>query len=167
MFARGNDKRLIYLDDRDRRIYLAELAVEVERRGWLCMAYCLMPNHVHLLLETPEPNLAPGMQRLHGDYALLFNRRYRRSGHLFQGRYGSKRVRTDGQLMTLVEYLAANPVKAELSVTPSEYVWGSVAATVGAVAAPPWLATERLLGLVGGIGGGTAERRYAELVSAR
>src|SRR5690242_13743227 len=91
VFARGNSRAPIYLDDDDRRIYLWMLARVVLRQGWRCLAYCLMTNHVHLLLETPEPNLSHGMQQLHGGYALSFNARHGRIGHVFQGRYGAVR----------------------------------------------------------------------------
>src|SRR3712207_7313843 len=113
VYARGNNRRLIYEDDRDRALYLAMLAAVVRRHEWHLLAYCLMDNHVHLLVETPRPNLGSGMQRLHGDYALLFNRRHERRGHLFQGRYGAKRVRDDAQLVTVLRYIADNPVEAD------------------------------------------------------
>lgn len=98
MFARGNRKQAIFRDDRDRRDYLGLLALEIRRTRWRCLSYCLMGNHVHLLVETPEANLAVGMQRLQGDYARTFNQRYKTVGHLFQGRYGSVRIRSDRQL---------------------------------------------------------------------
>ena len=84
VYARGNDRRAIYLDDGDRAAYLAMLGRVVVMKGWRCLAYCLMDNHVHLLIETPEPNLGSGMQRLHGLYAQSHNERHGRSGHLFQ-----------------------------------------------------------------------------------
>src|SRR3954454_20748947 len=86
VYARGNAREDIYRDDVDRRMYLHTLGREVARWKWRCLAYCLMSNHVHLLLETPEPNLGRGMQRAHGTYARLFNRRHARVGHVFQGR---------------------------------------------------------------------------------
>jgi putative transposase len=89
VFARGNGRQLIYLDDADRGSYLAMLARAVAHRQWRCLAYCLMDNHVHLLIETPLPNLGAGMQWLHGRFAQQFNERHGRSGHVFQGRYGS------------------------------------------------------------------------------
>ena len=125
VFARGNDQRLIYRDDSDRRRYLRLLAVTVERLGWRLLAYCLMDNHVHLLIETPYPNLAAGMQDLHGTYARTFNDRHGRSGHLFQGRYGAIRIKTDEQLGAVTEYIAMNPVKAGLCVTPDEWPWSN------------------------------------------
>ena len=92
MYARGNGGQEIFLDDADRWRYLAMLGDVVVRMRWRCLAYCLMRNHVHLLAETPAANLGAGIQRLHGRYAQKFNERHRRSGHVFQGRYGAVRV---------------------------------------------------------------------------
>ena len=84
VYARGIEKRLIYQDDRDRGAYLTLLGAVVDEHAWLPLAYCLMDNHVHLVVETPEPNLGVGMRTLHGGYATTFNARHARDGHLFQ-----------------------------------------------------------------------------------
>jgi putative transposase len=165
VYARGNDKRDIYVDDLDRQIYLALLARVVVRQRWNCLAYCLMPNHVHLLVETVEANLAEGMRHVHGPFAQGFNVRHRRVGHLFQGRYGAVRVTDDPQLWTTVGYIATNPAAAGLVVMPEDWAWSSHRATLGAPR-PPWLAVDRLLGLLGGRGGEPLER-YRELVADR
>jgi REP element-mobilizing transposase RayT len=91
VFARGVVKQPIFRDDLDRRAYLHLLGTAVERFGWRCLGYCLMGNHIHLVIETPRPNLSAGMQWLHGTYADEFNKRHDRSGCLFQGRFGAKR----------------------------------------------------------------------------
>ncbi len=88
--SRGNAQSDIYLDDSDREAFLEILAGVIDRFGWVCHAYCLMSNHYHLLLETPKGNLSMGMRQLNGVYTQRFNRRHRRVGHLFQGRYKSK-----------------------------------------------------------------------------
>jgi REP-associated tyrosine transposase len=164
VYARGNNKADIYLDDGDREAYVALLASVVGRCGWLCLAYCLMPNHLHLLIQTPRPNLGRGMQRLHGDYAQTFNVRHDRVGHLFQGRYGAVRVTDDEQLATTVGYIATNPVRAGLVKRPGAWPWGSHRALVGDDAAPAWLAADRLSELfVGAFGAMT----YAKLVADR
>src|SRR6059058_5588779 len=98
VYARGVERRKIFMDDRDRRNYVARLAAVVGRQEWRLLSFCLMPNHVHLLVETTRPNLGDGMRLLHGGYAQAFNTRHSRSGHLFGGRYGSKRAEDDGQL---------------------------------------------------------------------
>jgi putative transposase len=125
VYARGNDKQSIFLDDADRQTYLFLLRRVVEEHGWRCLAYCLMENHVHLLIETPVPNLARGMQRLHGAYAQLFNERHGRVGHLFQGRYGAVHMESDQQLWATLAYIAANPVRAELCEKATDWRWSS------------------------------------------
>jgi putative transposase len=164
VFARGNAKQLIYRDDADRETYLALLGKAVVRQRWLCLAFCLMDNHVHLLIETPEPNLGRGIQWLHGLYAQAFNQRYDRSGHVFQGRFGAVRVRSDAQLLMVARYVARNPVESGLCAAPEEWPWGSHrhADDTG----PAWLATNRLLDFFGA-SGGDGRRRYQQLVALR
>lgn len=163
VYARGNRKQRIYVDDEDRVAYLRLLGQVIVRQGWRCLAYCLMKNHVHLLVETPEPNLAAGMQRLHGLHAQAFNKRHRHVGHLFQGRYGAVVVREDAQLLAVARYIALNPVEAGLCRDAAEWRWGSHAAVVNGGMAPAWLDMRRLLGYFGAAGG-DPEQRYAEFV---
>src|SRR5919108_6608630 len=85
--SRGNAREDICLDDTDRAMFLGVLAEVISRFEWRCYAYCLMGNHYHLLIETPEPNLSKGMRQLNGVYTQRFNRRHGRVGHVFQGRY--------------------------------------------------------------------------------
>jgi putative transposase len=160
VYARGNDRRPIYLDDTDRRNYLSMLGRVCRRKRWRGLAYCLMDNHVHLLLETPEANLGAGMQRLHSLYAQTFNERHRRSGHVFQGRYGAVRMLSDEQLWTAVAYIVRNPVDAGLCERPGEWPWSSHAATLGR-SSQDWLDVERLLGHLGE--SDDVRSRYAEL----
>lgn len=163
VYARGNRRQAIYLDDADRRRYLAMLGGVVAQYDWFCLAYCLMENHVHLLIETPRANLGSGMQWLHGLYAQTFNERHGRSGHLFQGRYGSVRMTTDAQLWMLVRYLAVNPVRAELCERPDQWRWSSHGA-LAASTRPRWLAHSRLLDYLAAAGGDPASR-YAALIA--
>ena len=130
VFARGNNRDLIYLDEEDYARYSAVLGAVARQHDWRLLAFCLMPNHVHLLVETPKPNLGDGMQRLHGVYAREFNRRHTRCGHLFQGRYGAVRVTTDEQLWMVARYIATNPVAAGLCSGPAQWAWSSHAAVV-------------------------------------
>jgi REP element-mobilizing transposase RayT len=166
VYARGVDKCNIYRADEDRHFYLRLLGAVVERQRWMCLAYCLMPNHVHLLLSTPEPNLGVGMRLIHGPYAQGFNTRHERVGHLFQGRYGAVRVTDDAQLWTTVGYIAANPVTAGLTLHPSGWPWGSHRALAGLDEAPSWLAVNELMGLLSAQGG-DGVTRYRELVADR
>jgi REP element-mobilizing transposase RayT len=84
--ARGDRQEPIFLNDADRLKFLDLLAKEVKQRDWICYGYCLMNNHYHLLIETPQPNLVAGMGRLNGVYSQAFNYRRKRPGHVFQGR---------------------------------------------------------------------------------
>src|SRR4051794_22290069 len=106
VWARGVARQVIYRDDADRRRYLTLLGDVVDRKGWRCLTYCLMDNHVHLLVEVPACSLGVGMQWLHGRYAEHFNERHGRSGHVFQGRYGAERMLHDAQLWMTARYIA-------------------------------------------------------------
>jgi len=163
VYARGNDRRVIYLDDLDRQNYLRMLGRVVTRKRWRCLAYCLMENHVHLLLETPEANLGAGMGPFHSLYAQTFNERHGTSGHLFQGRYGATRVLTDEQLWTAAAYIARNPVAAGLCARPEEWAWSSHLAALGRPS-PDWLDTSRLLEFFGRTSA-EGRRRYAALTT--
>ena len=165
VFARGNAKHAIFRDDLDRRVYLHGLAKVIGRTGWLCLGYCLMHTHVHLLLETPQPNLGWGMQLLHGRYAMGFNARHERPGHVFQGRYGAVRVRGDAQLLAATAYVVLNPVRAGLCARPEHWRWGSHARVLGGHP-PAWLAARRLLELFGA-SGRAGVRSYAEYIEER
>jgi putative transposase len=162
VFARGNDRRPIYSDDADRRIYLGLLAKVARAKRWRCLGYCLMENHVHLLIETPEPNLALGMQRLQSSYAQASNARHRRSGHVFQGRYGSVRIKDDAHLWAVTRYVALNPVDAGLVTRPEHYPWSSHAAVLGE-GPSVFVDAERLLSFFAS-SGGEPRQRYLTFV---
>ena len=161
VFARGNDKRTIYRDDADRLTYLRLLGRAIQQFRWRLLAYCLMENHVHLLVETPQANLAEGMRWLHGVYGREFNARHGRSGHLFQGRYGAVRIKTDEQLWTVAGYIAMNPVEAGLCGRAEEWPWSSHSAALSGEA-PEWVDVEHLLDYFAAAGG-DGRRRYAEM----
>ena len=166
VYGRGNNKALLFYDDVDREGYLWLLGQVVKQKAWRCLSYCLMDNHMHLLIETPQPNLGEGMQRLHGDFGRGFNRRHSRSGHVFQGRFGSTPVRDDEQLWTVAGYIAANPVEAGLCRSPEAWRWSSHACAVGVAAAPAWLDLARLDERFEGWGG-DPRARYLEAVAQR
>src|SRR5262245_36154092 len=105
VWARGNNKRLLYRDDADRHVYLALLRRTTIWAQWRLLSYCLMDNHIHLLVETPKPNLGAGMQRLHGGFGRRFNDRHGLSGHVFQGRFGSKLIVGEGHFLTTARYI--------------------------------------------------------------
>lgn len=137
--ARGNRRESIFLDDADRHAFLRLLGETRERLGWRCYAYCLMTNHFHLVVETPEANLARGMRQLNGVYTQKFNRRHERVGHLFEGRYKSVLVDRTPYLLELVRYVVLNPVRARMVQRAHQWPWSSYRATAAMVPAPAWL----------------------------
>jgi putative transposase len=137
------NRQHVFVDDEDYERYTSLLGATVRRQRWHCLSYCLMPNHVHLLIETPEPNLGTGMQWLHGLYAQTFNERHKRVGHLFQDRYRSEPIKDDIHLVTIVGYIVLNPVAAALCARPHDWPWGSHA-TVESGRVPAWLGHARL-----------------------
>lgn len=143
--SRGNARADIFEDDSDRTLFLDILAKVVARYNWLCHAYCLMGNHYHLLIETPEGNLSAGMRQLNGVYTQAFNRTHQRDGHLFKGRFKSILVEKDSYLLELSRYTVLNPVRAGLVTKPEHYPWSSYLATLGKAETPPWLTTTWLL----------------------
>ena len=110
--SRGNARAAIYADDTDRTTFLALLTQVVHRAHWRCHAYCLMDNHDHLVLETPEGHLAQGMRQRNGRYTQAYNRRHGRVGHVMQGRYKALLLERDSYLRTGCRYVVLNPVRA-------------------------------------------------------
>jgi putative transposase len=155
LITRGVRKEPIFLDERDYRRFLQILDDVVERFGWICHAYCLMPNHYHLLVETPKPTLSDGMERLNGLYAQYFNRRHGVEGHVFERRFRSIRVFGEGHLLELSRYIVLNPVRAGLCLTPAAWRWSSFRCAVGIVDRPRFLTVDWLVGQFG------ADRRTA------
>ena len=147
VYLRGNDRRPVVLTGTDRAVFLSTVGTAVRRSGWQCVGYCVMENHYHLLLITPEPNLPVGMQWLNGTYARRFNTAHERDGHLWQGRYGAKTVIEDEHLMRLVAYLPMNPVKAGECDHPGAYEWSSFRAILGVDPAPSFLNVDWTLDL--------------------
>lgn len=143
--SRGDRREPIYDGDEDRRLFLTTLAEVVRRMNWLCYGYCLMTNHYHLIIETPDGNLAKGMRQLNGVYTQASNRRHDRVGHLFQGRYNAVLVDGDAYLLELSRYVVLNPVRAGMADQPSAWQWSSYNAMVGAAEIPEWLDADMLL----------------------
>jgi REP element-mobilizing transposase RayT len=109
--ARGNERKAIYRDDVDRRRFLETVEQTVERFAVVIHAYCLMPNHYHLLMQTPRANLSAAAGWLQTTYSVRFNRRHRRSGHLFQGRFKAHLVEEDAYARELIKYIHLNPIR--------------------------------------------------------
>ena len=147
--ARGNRKGDIYVDDVDRAIFLRMLDLTLSRCSWLCHVFCLMPNHFHLVIETPTPNLSAGMQLLNGKYGQRFNWRHGLTGHVFQGRFYSELVESNAHLLELSRYIVLNPTRAGLCADPARWPWSSLPATLGRTPVPPFLTTDWLLSQFG------------------
>jgi REP element-mobilizing transposase RayT len=148
---RGNDGRDIFddTDEIDRRRHLVLLERTVRKHRWTVLAYCLMTNHFHLLVQVPEQNLSVGMQELLGEYARFWNSRHGRSGHLFLNRFSCKPVLSEQHLLGTARYIDLNPVRAKIKFRPEQWIWSSYRALVGLDHAPPFLATSALLELFG------------------
>ena len=131
LMARGNRRQPIFLDDDDRRAFLRMLSRVCERYGWRCYAYCLMGNHFHLAVETPEPNLPDGMRHLLGRYAWIHNQSHGTADHLFRTRYLSVVVDTDEQLLAVIRYISRNPLRGGLVKKAEQWQWGSYPALLG------------------------------------
>ncbi|PIQ85464.1 MAG: addiction module toxin RelE [Candidatus Omnitrophica bacterium CG11_big_fil_rev_8_21_14_0_20_45_26] len=126
VFSRGNEKREIVREEYDYRMFLSILVECAEKDEVVIYAYCIMPNHFHLLIQTKQANLAVFMKRLIGTYTMRFNYRHERVGHLFQGRYKSIVIDKDTYLLELSRYIHLNPCKAKLVDNPVDYVWSSM-----------------------------------------
>lgn len=143
--ARGNERNWIFFEDDDFILFLSVLDEVCERHNWAIHAYCLMNNHYHLLIETPDGNLSKGMRQLNGVFTQRINRKHNRLGHLFQGRYKSILVDQETYLLELCRYIVLNPVRAKMVDTPDEWHWSSWHNMVGNVSSPVWLSTDAVL----------------------
>jgi putative transposase len=146
--TRGNNKRPIYLDDRDRELFLLILRRVARRYGWSFLAYCLMGNHYHLVLQLAETGISRGMCELNTAYAATHNIRHRRINHLFGKRFWSELITTDEQLLATCRYVLQNPVRAGLCATCEDWTWSSYCATVGLAVPEPFLAVKDVLAFV-------------------
>ena len=144
--SRGNERKAVFKGDEDRIRFLNTLQHVNKRYNWICHAYCLMDNHYHLLIETPDGNLALGMRQLNGVYTQLFNRAHGRNGHLFQGRYKSILIQKDSHLLEVCRYVVLNPVRAKMVEAPEAWKWSSYRATAGREASHVCLTRDWVLG---------------------
>jgi len=143
--ARGNEQKDIFRDDKDRERFLGYLETAAGRYKAVIHVYCLMSNHFHLLLSTPEGNLSQIMRHINGGYTTWFNKRHNRFGHLFQGRYKAILVDADPYAGELSRYIHLNPVRAGMVKQPEHYQWSSYAAYRSKAKPPRWLTTDWLL----------------------
>jgi putative transposase len=145
--SRGNNGDVVFRSNHDRLAFLRILAKTTLDFQWIVHAYCLMDNHFHLLLETPEANLSLGMHVLKGTYTRNHNRLYDRRGHLFQGRFWSNPIEDTQHFLEVARYIALNPVRANLVGSPELFCWSSCPETAGWREEPTFLRTESLLSI--------------------
>jgi REP element-mobilizing transposase RayT len=147
--TRGNNKQMIYLNDRDRDVFCLMVNRLARKYGWTVLAYCLMDNHYHLLLSVGEKGLSDGMCELNGGYAQMFNAWHGRVNHLFGRRFWNRRITTDPSLWNVVRYIVQNPRRAGGKHVLEEYRWTSYGATIGVRFADIRLARDELLAFFG------------------
>ena len=155
--SRGNERKAIFRNDQDRKMFLDTLTNVTLRDNWLCHAYCLMDNYYHLLIDTPDGNLSRGMRQVNGIYTQRFNKRHGRVGHLFQGRFKAVLLQKDSHFLEACRYVVLNPVRAERVQRPEEWLWSSYGATAGRTRPHPCLVTDWVLSQF------DSERKIAEV----
>ena len=168
VMSRGDRREDIFLNDVDRHDFLKTLAEACQKAEWQVHAYCLMRNHFHLVLETPQGNLVAGMRWLLSTYTIRLNHRHKLFGHVFSGRYRAIVIdgNDPGYLKTVCDYVHLNPVRARL-LKPEERLLGYPWSSLGWYAAttehrPAWMRVDRLLGEHGLQGDSAAHRQEFE-----
>ncbi len=146
VMSRGVARRQTVRDYEDRRRFLGLVGDIVAEGGWLVHAYCLMPNHYHLLCETPRSGLSRWMRQLNGDYGQAFNRRHGRVGHLWQGRYKAIDVEDSRCFLECSRYIHLNPNRSRITRPAERYPWSSYRNYLGVgVPRARWVSTRRTL----------------------
>ncbi len=125
IIARGNERKDIFLDDEDKNKFVQIIINKKRKNEYILYAYCLMSNHLHLLLKEEEDNISRVMRRINTAYAYYFNKKYNRVGHVFQDRFKSEPVENDHYLISLIRYIHNNPVKVKIVNQPHQYKWSS------------------------------------------
>jgi putative transposase len=164
--SRGNRRVNIFVDERDHLIWSDWMAATVDRFGIVVHSFCHMPNHYHLLVETPAANLSECIHYLNSHYAQHFNMRHKLSGHVFQGRFHAILIERQLHLLALIRYIALNPVRAQLVREPEHWQWSSHTGSCGYAPARPWVSDEWLLSQFSGADRAhrvAAYRRFVEL----
>ncbi|MFQ6615876.1 MAG: transposase [Fidelibacterota bacterium] len=166
---RGIAREAVFPATKDKEKFLEYLSGVADRFATLIHAYCIMGNHYHLLLQTPQANLSSAIQWLNVSYAVFYNRLHDRSGHVFGGRFKALLIEAEEYLTSLSRYIHLNPVRAGIVRRPQDYPWSSYPALVGSLKGPDWLETR---GLLSYFGGNTKEaikgyREYVEEVDVK
>lgn len=163
--SRGNEKKPIYRGDEDRNFFLDILHRVNKKYNWLCHAFCLMNNHYHLVIETPDGNLSKGMRQLNGVYTQIFNKRHKRVGHVFQGRYKAILIEKKSYLLEVCRYVMLNPVRAKAVNSPGQWRWSSYRGTAGKEKPHPCLTVDWIIRQFG-TKRKPAEKKYMEFTAS-
>ncbi len=154
VMARGNERKSLFIDDEDRQRFVDTMRRLIEKtandkkeKKFKIYAYCLMDNHVHLLINQEEDTVSRIMKRIGTSYAYYFNKKYARIGHLFQDRFRSEPVEDDGYLLAAVRYIHNNPVKAGLTADACQYKWSSYSEYIDEDKTKRFVDTETVLGI--------------------
>jgi putative transposase len=169
VMARGNARQRIFHNEEDYERVRDGLARTVERCGWELLAFVFMPNHLHLFLRTPQPNLSRGMQYVLSGYANWYCKRHRRAGHLFQGRFRGELVEDESYFWAVSRYLHLNPVRGKRPLVshPRDWPWSSYPGYAHRGRRFPWVAYDALhRAWQGEMGGACAEAAYRRFVEA-
>jgi putative transposase len=147
VWSRGSNRGVIFILPGDRVDFLSRFGKAATRHEWRVLAYCLLTNHYHAVLQIPEGGLSEGMQLLNGTFSRRQSVRYARTAHLFRNRFGCRRIERAGDLVGAIRYVLRNPVAAGLCEHPAGWPWSSYRASVGAVSPPSWLDVPSILAL--------------------
>ena len=142
VMSRGNGHQDIFFSNNDRIAFLKNLEGCIKTHNFICHAYCLMDNHYHLLIETPDANLSDVMRDINGNYTQTFNKRKGRVGHLMQDRYKAHVIEKDTYLLEVARDIVLNPIRAKIVDHPDKWRWSSYKTTGGIIRSPKWLSTD-------------------------
>jgi putative transposase len=163
VYSRGSNRQAIFLNDGDYAEFETLLAAAIEKHKLDCFGWSMMPNHWHGILRAPADGLSRFMQQLHHRYALRFDRRWKRTAHVFGAHFGAVLQETEEQFLATLRYVVRNPVEAGICASPADAHWTSFPATAGLVRAPTFLRVAEILAHFGG-DPHDAQRKYVEFV---
>jgi len=127
--SRGNKRQAIFNNYEDRNTFINVFARTIKTYGWKCFAFCLMDNHYHILIQTPNGDLSKGMRDLNGIYTQLFNKKHQTTGHIFEGRYKAFVIEQGDYFLEVLRYTVLNPLRANMVKRPDDWPWSSYSAT--------------------------------------
>jgi putative transposase len=149
VMSRGNGKQPIFVSDEDRHFFISCLGKAYDRYQSIIHAYCLMENHYHLLVETPNAQLSKIMQSVNTTYSVYFNKKHNQCGHLYQGRFKAILVQAEEYGRELGPYVHLNPIRAKLADDPEQYPWSNYREYLGTMPSRPWTSTSLILSSFG------------------